>query len=111
MIPTCEPGRVSREHPSTAAQLAQVRADEYAISRSANRIGSNAVAAALLDPADGAALGSVAVAADEQRLRTEPGRGDRATAGRPRRHHPRRRRLPNTDAVEVTRRSDSSGLV
>jgi DNA-binding IclR family transcriptional regulator len=110
MIPTCEPGRVSREHPSTAAQLAQVRADEYAILRSANRIGSNGVAAALLDPANGA-LGSVAVAADEQRPRTEPGRGDRATAGRPRRHHPRRRRLPNTDAVEVTRRSDSSGLV
>ena len=50
------------------AQLAGIREQRYALAFSDNHLGLNGIAAPLLDPADGTALGSVAIAGLDQRL-------------------------------------------
>jgi IclR family transcriptional regulator, acetate operon repressor len=50
------------------AQLAGIREQHYALSFSDNHLGLNGIAAPLLDPADGAPLGSVAIAGLDRRL-------------------------------------------
>ena len=62
---------MTKAPPKPLAQPAQIGAYAYAISRSTNHVGINGVAAPLLDPADNAPLGAVAVAAYEQRLPLE----------------------------------------
>ncbi|MFB6552469.1 IclR family transcriptional regulator [Streptomyces sp. NPDC056405] len=61
-------GRPVHQQRPTAVGLARIRADGFAISRSANHRGINGVAAPLIDPADGAPLGSVVIAGPEHRL-------------------------------------------
>ncbi len=50
------------------AQLAGIREQRYALSFGDNHLGMNGIAAPLLDPADGTALGSVAIAGLDRRL-------------------------------------------
>ncbi len=52
----------------TPEDLAQVRCDGYAISFHANFPGLNGVAAPILDPADGVALGSLSIAGIEAQM-------------------------------------------
>lgn len=52
----------------TPRVLRRIRDDGYAITHSANHVGVSGIAAALLDPADGYALGSVAIAGPTHRL-------------------------------------------
>ena len=59
------PGPARRGLP---ALLANVRATGYALSFSDNHVDMNGVAAPLLDPVDGTALGSIAIAGTDQRL-------------------------------------------
>ncbi|MCE0763692.1 IclR family transcriptional regulator [Pseudonocardia kujensis] len=54
--------------PDLAEQLDRVRREGYATSRSANHSGMNGIAAPLLDPDTGHALGSIAIAGQEIRL-------------------------------------------
>ncbi|WP_225625847.1 IclR family transcriptional regulator [Streptomyces werraensis] len=49
-------------------QLAQIRAQGYAVSYSSNHAGLHGIGTALLDPADGYPLGSLVIAGPEQRL-------------------------------------------
>lgn len=50
------------------AQLAEIRTQGFAISFSSNHEGLNGISTALLDPADGYPLGSLAIAGPEQRM-------------------------------------------
>lgn len=54
-----------------AAQLARIREQSYDLSFSDNHVGVNGIAAPLLDPADGTALGSIAIAGVDSRLPRE----------------------------------------
>lgn len=60
--------RPRREKRPTAARLAQIRDDGYALSFSDNHPDLNGIGAPLLDPADGYPLGSVSVAGSPGRL-------------------------------------------
>lgn len=55
-------------HPAVREDLAGVRQEGYALSFSANHPGLNGIAAPLLDPDSGWALGSIALAGHESRL-------------------------------------------
>jgi IclR family acetate operon transcriptional repressor len=60
--------RPRREKRPSAALLAVIRTDGYAMSFSDNHVGVNGVAAPLLDPIDNYPLGSIAIAGAERRL-------------------------------------------
>lgn len=60
--------RPSREQRPSAALLAQIRTEGYALSFSDNHVGLNGIGAPVLDPVDGYPLGSVAIAGSEARL-------------------------------------------
>jgi IclR family acetate operon transcriptional repressor len=60
--------RPREERPPSPSELARIRADGYAMSFSANHRGMNGIGAPLLDPIDGAPLGSVAIGGPEARI-------------------------------------------
>lgn len=76
-LPETEAGEIISAHaPEPArrgmpAQLAGIRGQRYALSFSDNHLGMSGIAAPLLDPADGTALGSVAIAGLDRRLPEE----------------------------------------
>jgi DNA-binding IclR family transcriptional regulator len=76
-LPENEVERIVRCHVPGPAQralssvLARVRQQHYALAFSDNHIGMNGVAAPLLDPTDGTALGSIAIAGLDRRLPEE----------------------------------------
>jgi IclR family transcriptional regulator, acetate operon repressor len=53
------------------ALLGRIREETYALSFSDNHVGMNGIAVPLLDPTDGTALGSIAIAGPDQRLPRE----------------------------------------
>ncbi|TVT59338.1 IclR family transcriptional regulator [Amycolatopsis rhizosphaerae] len=73
-LPRQEADDIVRDHtrdglrPGLPAALARIRKDSYALSFSGIHIGFNGVAAPLLDPTDGTALGSIAIAGLDRRL-------------------------------------------
>ncbi|WP_063746977.1 IclR family transcriptional regulator [Streptomyces canus] len=73
-LPQAEAAEVIEEHVAAesrshlAKQLAEIRAQGYAVSYSSNHPGLHGIATALLDPADDYPLGSLVIAGPEQRL-------------------------------------------
>jgi IclR family transcriptional regulator, acetate operon repressor len=76
-LPEEEAGDIIRAHAPAAvrrrlpAQLARIRVQSYALSFSDNHVEMNGIAAPLLDPNDGTALGSIAIAGLVERLPKE----------------------------------------